>query len=84
MVDVTEKNTEMETRLIWDYCIVDWKNVQLDGEDVPCTTENKVKLMKQCLDFAKFVTTCIDELAETNKALEEARLKNSESTSNGS
>ena len=82
VVDVIEENSKLATRLTWDYCIVAWKNIQLDGKEVECNTENKVKLMG-CTDFAKFMGDCITELVETNKTLEEARAKNSMSSSSG-
>jgi len=82
MVEVREEDAKQSARLTWDYCIVDWSNVYLDGKPVECTAENKLKLMK-CIDFAKFVSECIEKLVETNRALEEARLKNSESISSG-
>lgn len=82
MVDVPEEDTKTASRLTWDYCIVDWNNIQLDGQTVECNSENKSKMMK-CTDFAKFIGDCITELVETNKTLEEARAKNSESSSSG-
>ena len=82
VVQVQDENTELSNRLTWDYCITDWKNVQLDGKDLECTTENKVKMMK-CIDFAKFISECLSNLVSTNRTLEEARLKNSGTISNG-
>ena len=71
-----------EMKMIFSYCIVDWKNVSIDNQEAECTLENKVKAMKS-LDFVKFVQSCLDQLTEENKSIEEARLKNSESTSAG-
>jgi len=75
-------NEKLASKMRWRYCIVDWKNVQIDGQDVECNDENKAKLIK-VNDFISFVATCLEELTETNDALEEARVKNSETSSSG-
>lgn len=82
MVDVAQEDSKTATRLTWDYCIVDWKNVQLDGQEMECNTENKLKMVS-CTDFAKFIGDCITELVETNKTLEETRAKNEGSSLSG-
>lgn len=82
MIDVPEEDTKTSFRLTWDYCIVDWDNIQIDGQDAECNAENKVKLMN-CPDFAKFVGSCISDLVEANKTIEEARVKNLKSSSSG-
>ena len=51
--------------------------------DTEFGTENKVKMMK-VIDFVKHVVDSLNELVDINKSLEEARLKNSGSSSNGS
>lgn len=75
-------NEEMASRMRWDFVITDWKEVQLDGQAVECTTDNKVKMMK-ITDFVKFVVDSLEMLVEVNKSLEEARVKNSPSSSSG-
>jgi len=70
------------TDLTYAYCIVDWENVSIDGIPLECTLGNKIKAMKS-LDFAKFVLDCLTQLRGKNSAIEVARLKNSETTSNG-
>lgn len=77
--DVDKK---LASKMRWDYCIVDWKNVSLDGHELQCNVTNKVKMMK-VLDFAKHVADSIIELTDANKTIENAKLKNSESSSNG-
>jgi len=71
------------TDLTYAYCILDWKNVSLDGIPLECTLANKIKTMKS-LDFAKFVLDCLTQIRGKNSAIEAARLKNSENTSSGS
>jgi len=82
LVDDTTTNEKLESKLRWDYCIVDWSKTSLDGQQLECTSENKVKMMK-VTDFVKFVADSLGEKVDENKTLDEARLKNSESSSNG-
>ena len=81
--DDTTEDKKLASRLRWDYCIVDWKKTHLDGQEIECNTENKVKMMK-VIDFVKHVVDSLSELVDANKSLEEAKAKNSESSSNGS
>lgn len=80
--DDIKTDEKLARKLQLQYCIVDWKNVQLNGQPLECSNENKERIMK-VLDFAKFVADCLIELSETNKSLEEAQLKNSGNSSNG-
>jgi len=82
---VEEKKTDEDKsqELTFAYCIVDWKNISLDGHSLECNIGNKVKAMKS-LDFTKFILDCLGQLRNQNSAIDGARLKNSESISNGS
>ena len=71
---------KLANKLRWDYCIVDWKSTGLDGVELECTKDNKVKMMK-VNSFIKFVADEIEKLSEMNIEIEEARLKNSGNTS---
>ncbi|MCK5601962.1 hypothetical protein KAR91_08840 [Candidatus Pacearchaeota archaeon] len=73
--NIETRDEKLASRLTWDYCIVDWKNVQLDDKQLDCTTDNKVKLMA-VLDFAKFVADQISDLVEINETLRETTVKN--------
>lgn len=73
---------KLASKLRWDFCIVDWKEVSIDGQVLECTAENKVRAMK-IINFVKIIVDNLEELTETNIALKEARAKNSESSSNG-
>ena len=80
--DDIETDEKLASKLRWDFCITDWKEVSLDGEQLECTTENKVKMMK-VVDFVKHIVNSLEVLVETNATLEEARVKNLENTSSG-
>lgn len=82
-VDDKKVDEKMAARMRWDFCIVDWKAVVLDDQELECNSENKVKMMK-VIDFVKHIVDSLSELVDMNKSLEEARLKNSGNSSNGS
>ena len=83
LVDDAQTDDKLASRLRWDYCITAWNNISLDGQVLECTTDNKVKMMNVS-DFVKHVADSLGELVETNQSLQEARVKNSESSSNDS
>jgi hypothetical protein len=83
VVPIPTVDENLKDRLSWDYCIVDWKGVTLDGQPVAPTAENKVKLM-QNVQFASYF---IDKVAELNEELQSAKAmteKNSATSSSGS
>lgn len=78
-----EEDKKLASKLRWDYCITDWTKTSLDGQELECKSENKTKMMK-VIDFVKHVVDSLNELVDANKILEELRVKNSPSSSNGS
>lgn len=79
----TEKtNEQLQRKLSFRKAIVDWKGISLKGKILDCTDDNKDKMM-EVPDFRDFVGDCIVELSESNKTLEAARLKNSETLLDG-
>lgn len=80
-VEDKKVNEKLASKLRWSYCITDWNKVALDGVELDCTNDNKVKMMK-VLDFVKHVVDSLNELVDSNKSIEESKLKNSESSSN--
>jgi len=73
--DDIETDERLASKLRWDFCITNWKEVNLDSQELECTTENKIKMMK-VTDFVKHVVDSLEILVETNRSLEEARAKN--------
>lgn len=74
---VEDTNEDLENELLWDFCIVDWKNLfDAKGNEIPCTTENKVRLMGKSIQFSKFIRDCIDKLTEFDREVAEAESKN--------
>lgn len=82
LITVTDIDEDRRMKLTFDYCIVKWENVSIDGKLAECNMANKSKLMNSN-DFVKLVSDFIEEVNDSNQALEEAREKNSETISNG-
>lgn len=58
----TAKQKREEFDLTWDAAIKDWKGIlDKSGKEIPCTYENKLKMMKIPV-FARFITKCLDDL----------------------
>lgn len=63
--------------IIWDYCIVDWRDLVDDEENpIECTTENKIKLMNGHVGFSTFVESCMERLNKLNEVHSEYLEKN--------
>lgn len=61
----------------WDYCICDWRNLcNEDGVEIPCTKENKVKLMGEELMFSAFILSCLQKLNLATQEEMKERAKN--------
>lgn len=82
MVETKTTDEKMKNRMTYDGWIMEWKGVELDSKKMACTTDNKVRMM-EVTDFARFVIDKILELAEANKTIDEAKVKNLESSSGG-
>ncbi len=80
--DDVQTDEKLASKLRWDFCIVDWKGVNLDGRELECNSENKVKMV-EVTDFVKFIIDPLIELSDSNASLREAQLKNSESSADG-
>jgi len=59
--------------LLWDYAIVDWQGFyQPGGEEIDCTKENKILLMKKIPKFFAFIDKCLEILIpETDARMED-------------
>lgn len=57
-------NEKLSLQMIYDYIIVEWKNINLDGEEVECNLENKKTLMSNPY-FSNFITTSMETLNDS-------------------
>lgn len=66
-IDQTPEQEKKERELIWDHAIVAWEGLlDSEGEEIPCTLENKMKLMAIPM-FARFIGHCF-EVINNNEA----------------
>ncbi len=75
-----EVDEDLQSQMVWDFCIVKWENFFADEAKtipIPCTPENKLKLMGRSLVFSKFVGECLQTLRGTLENEEEVVEKNS-------
>ena len=74
--DQTDEQARKEQELVWDYAIQEWEGIlDKNGNDVPCTAENKLKLMGIPV-FARFVHRCLRMMVSANAAQGEIEGKN--------
>lgn len=72
-----EVNEDMQNELFWDHIIVAWEGlVDGKGADIPCTKENKLKLMMRSVKFSQFITESLKALADDEAKQAEASEKN--------
>ena len=63
--EVEDINEDLQSELVWDYCITDWNNLVDDkGKAVPCNKENKIMYMTKAPKFMVFVNKCMSELED--------------------
>lgn len=75
--EYTEVDDDAYSRLMWDYCIVDWEHLEdEDGKPIECTADNKVKLVKGHPGFAAFLGECLECLTDCAKLAKEKAEKN--------
>lgn len=74
--DQTPSQEKKERELIWDHAITDWKGIlDKDGSEVPCTLENKLRLMNNP-QFARFAGRCLQIISGANAGAAEDGIKN--------
>lgn len=75
-LDVSDEKQDKFNEEVWDFSIVDWNLITPNGDKIPCTRENKTKLMRKSPKFASFVGDCLEELRNSVKGKKESELKN--------
>jgi hypothetical protein len=74
--DQTPEQERRERELIWDHAIQEWEGIlDKDGNEIPCTLENKLKLMN-IPQFARFVGRCLQLISGANAGAAEEAGKN--------
>jgi len=83
ITEIKTVDDAMRDRLVWDYCIVDWKDIKLDGKELKPTADTKIAMMKSNT-FATFFLDKVTELNEANEVSTTLLEKNLEASSSGS
>ena len=76
-IEVIEIDEALQSRLLWDYAIMEWSIMDAEGKTIPCTADMKFLLMNESKVFSEFVSKCLDRLNEDESARQEAAAKNS-------
>ena len=69
-------NHDLEAELMNDFTITAWHIVTPDGKEIPCTYENKQLMMKGSVEFASWVTRCLQKLNEKFLIFQDEQEKN--------
>lgn len=73
VMDMSDKKISALSELANDYTIADWHLITKSGNEIPCTKENKTKMILECPEFANWINNCIKEMkGETEEVLEAA------------
>jgi len=46
-----DKQNEIQIKLFIDVCLVNWKGVEIDGQEVPCNKENALRVFRELPDL---------------------------------
>ena len=74
--DPTEAQKALFDEEMWDISISEWFLVKPNGEEIPCTRENKVVMMRYCPAFSARVNQELEKMQEDIKGYVEASEKN--------
>jgi hypothetical protein len=69
---------------VWDLTIAAWNLRTPDGEEIPCTLENKAKLMSGVEEFKSWIDSCVEQVKSARQAKREELEKNSSGSRKGS
>ena len=74
--DLTAEQAKEQNNDVWDHAIVDWQQItDKTGKEIPCTRENKLKLM-EIPAFDRFVARCLEILQDATTNAQAAEAKN--------
>ena len=63
-VEWTEEDPVQKTLALGARLIIEWENVEINGEPAECTDENKRKLLGESPEFREFYTEAINGITE--------------------
>jgi len=65
--EIDDLNEDRLNELLWDYQIVNWHIEDPDGNEIPCTLENKLLLMSNSTEFAEWIIERLNQLVSDEK-----------------
>lgn len=71
-----DTDDDTQQNMIMDYCIVAWENITHKNAPLPCTPENKMRVVGGMTKLAKFIREKIEELSRFEQGQEQTELKN--------
>ena len=74
--EVEKLDEDKFNEMLWDYQIVNWKIIDPNGKDIPCTLENKLLMMGHSSEFAEWVVKCLNQMASDEEKDKEKSEKN--------
>lgn len=74
--ELNDKQQEQFFELTWDYSISKWYFVTPDGDEIPCTKENKMLLMKNEPRFSVWANQCVDSMKDALQDVSKSAEKN--------
>jgi len=75
-VETSEIDNQLRSDLTVDYCLLDWLIFDKDGEEIPCTKENKLTLINKSPKFMRFYSAALEQVSELEGQEQEEREKN--------
>jgi len=82
-LDSDEDKIQNFTDELNDFIIADWHLETKTGEEIPCTKENKNKLIRQSPAFSEWVAANTEKLRQDTMEAEGREIKNFETTLSG-
>jgi len=74
--DYVDVDDEMLADEITDKCIVRWYLLDTDGNEIPCTRENKLLLTGNSPEFSSFISDSLEKLKKDKEDKKEEEEKN--------
>lgn len=60
--DSTPEQRDQYDEELWDFMIANWNMITPSDDHIPCTRENKVKLMRRSPRFRTWIDSCIEKM----------------------
>ena len=76
-VNTYDRDATAYDDMVYDFTIVDWRLKDRQDNAIPCTKENKLKLMHEYVPFHRFYLDCVEKLTKLHSQEKEEQKKTS-------